>query len=90
MRRHYYERLEVTGTELVAAFDPSARDEPRAGGGAFGEGRHHRGQPKAAAIPPKVVCSLGRGLDANLTRPQVIKDKSGKLAAFQCPRPFSG
>lgn len=26
MRRHYYERLEVTGTELVAAFDPRAKD----------------------------------------------------------------
>lgn len=26
MRRHYYERLEITGTELVAAFDPAAKD----------------------------------------------------------------
>lgn len=42
MRRHYYERLEVTGTELVAAFDPSARDEPRAGGGAFEKSRERQ------------------------------------------------
>ena len=26
MRRHYYERLEVTGAEMVAAFDPRAKD----------------------------------------------------------------
>lgn len=26
MRRHFYERLEVTGTDLIATFDPSAKD----------------------------------------------------------------